>query len=91
LYYNSLVWIRRASALGVAARGFLLLVWRITRQTFHEVTGALFVLLAVVGATSVWRQWRRGSAEWLIFLSAALTASMAWFALAAFRSARRVR
>jgi len=91
MYYNLPMWLRRARALWIAARAFLLLVWRITRQVFHEVTGALFVMLAVVGATSVWRQWRRGTAEWLLVLTAAFTASMAGFAAAAFRSARRVR
>jgi glycerol uptake facilitator-like aquaporin len=78
-------------ALLAALAEFLRTLWRVARQLFHEVTGALFVLFAVVGAASVWHEWRRGSAEWLIGLAVAFTLMMAYFALASFRSARRVR
>ncbi len=85
------MWTRWASALAAAGRGLVSSLWRITRQVFHQVTGSLFVLLTVLGATSVWREWRRDSAEWLILLAALFTAAMAGFATASFRSARRVR
>ena len=65
--------------------------WRVTRQIFHEVTGAFFILFAVIGGVSLWREWRRGSEEWLIALAAAFTLMMTWFAVTSFRSARRVR
>jgi hypothetical protein len=73
---------------GLAA--FLRAVWRTVRQLFHEITGAFFLLFALLGALSVWREWQRGAAAWLIALAAAFTLMMASFALAAFRSARKL-
>lgn len=82
---------RAIGALVVALRGFLLTLWRVTRQLFHETAGALFVVFAAVGAASAWRAWQGNSPEWLIGLSIGFTLMMAGFAVASFRSARRVR
>ena len=82
---------RLIGALILVLSGFLRSLWRVARQLFHEASGAFFLLFAVVVATSVWREWRRGSAEWLIGLSVAFTVMMTAFAIASFRSARRVR
>ena len=78
-------------ALYAALAGFLRAAWRAVRQLFHEVTAAFFVLFAVIGAASVWREWQRGSSQWLLALAAGFTMMMAWFAVTSFRSARRVR
>ncbi len=66
-------------------------LWRVGRQVFHETTGALFGLFAFSAATSAWRGWHRGSAEWIVALAAGFSLLMATFAVSAFRSARRVR
>jgi len=85
------VWTRLIGALAVAFVALLRSVWRVARELFHEITGALFGLFAVVGAASAWREWRRGSAEWTIGLALGFTVMMIAFAVASFRSARRVR
>lgn len=85
------MWDRLAGALLRAIRGFLVGAWRIVRQLFHEMTGALFALFAILGGAAAWREWQRGSAAWLVALAVAFTAMMAWFAVASFRDARRVR
>jgi len=89
--YNSGVWMRVILALVAAASGFLRTMGRITRELFHEAAGAFFVLFAVVGGVSAWRAWERQQAMWLIALSLGFMLMMAGFAVASFRSARRVR
>jgi len=66
-------------------------LWRVTRQLFHEATGALFGLFAAWAAFAVWRQWRQRPALWLMAFAIAYAIMMAAFALASFRRARRVR
>lgn len=85
------MWLRLIGALVEAAAGFFRLLGRAARQLFHETTGALFALFAMLGALSAWREWQRGAAEWLVCLVAGFTLMMGAFAVAAFRSARRVR
>ena len=85
------MWRRLANALAQAAGGFLRTLLRIARQLFHETTGALFFLFTILGATAAWREWQKGSAQWQVVVAVAFTLMMAAFALAAFRSARRVR
>ncbi len=80
-----------ANALASAAGPFLRTLWRIARQLFHETTGALFVLFAVLGAATAWREWHKGAAEWLVAMPVSFSLLMVVFAVAAFRSARRVR
>jgi len=82
---------RLANALAHAAGGFLRTLLRIARQLFHETTGALFFLFAILGATAAWREWQKGSAQWQVVVAVAFTLMMAAFAAAAFRNARRVR
>ena len=81
---------RLLGALLVALSGFLATLWRILRQILHETAGALFVLFAVLGGLSAWREWQRGAADWIIGVSLAFAAMMAAFALASFRSGRRL-
>ncbi len=66
-------------------------LWRVTRQLFHEATGALFGLFAAWAAFAVWKQWRQRPALWLMAFAIAYAVTMAAFALASFRRARRVR
>ncbi len=74
-----------------SAGGFLRTVWRVGRQLFHEITGAMFLLFAFAGASGAWREWHRGAAQWLIAVTIGFALMMAAFAVASFRSARRVR
>lgn len=85
------MWTRIILAILAALSGFLRSLWRAARQLFHETAGAFFVLFAVMGASSAWHEWRRGSEEWLIALAVLFTLVMAGFAVASFRSAHRVR
>jgi hypothetical protein len=85
------VWPRLIDALIRGVAELVRSLWRVTRQVFHEVTGAFFILFAIIGGVSLWHEWRRGSEEWLIALAAGFTLMMTWFAVTAFRSARRVR
>jgi hypothetical protein len=85
-------------ALWRALETFLITLWRVTRQLFHEVTGAAFLLLAIGGALSTWRYWRllppgaHALGEfWAVGLAASFTLMMAGFSVTSFRSARRVR
>jgi hypothetical protein len=65
--------------------------WRITRQLFHEFTGALFGLFAAWAAFAVWKEWHQRPALWLIALAVVYALMMAGFSFASFRRARRVR
>jgi len=85
------VWTRVIAALLAAANTFLHSLWRIARQLFHETVGALFFLFATLGGIAAWHEWQRRSPEWLIGLAIGFAAMMAAFAVASFRSARRVR
>ncbi|HXW62582.1 MAG TPA: hypothetical protein VEJ45_08290 [Candidatus Acidoferrales bacterium] len=66
-------------------------LWRVARQLFHEATGALFGLFAAWAAFAVWKQWRQRPALWLMAFAIAYSITMAAFAIASFRRARRVR
>jgi hypothetical protein len=74
-----------------AAGIFLRTVWRVTRQTFHEVTGALFTLCAFSGLLGAWRGWQGRQSHWIIGLGILYSAMMGAFATLSFRSARQVR
>ncbi|MGD0956450.1 MAG: hypothetical protein ABR953_06410 [Candidatus Acidiferrales bacterium] len=65
--------------------------WRVTRQLFHEATGALFGLFAAWAAFAAWKQWKHRPILWLMGLAIAYAIMMAAFAFASFRRARRVR
>ncbi len=82
---------RLIMAVLAAANSFLGSLWRIARQLFHETTGALFFVFAALGATAAWHEWQRGSSQWVTALAIGFAAMMAAFAVACFRSARRVR
>jgi hypothetical protein len=79
------------AAMLAALAAFVRSVGRVIRQLFHEVTGAFFLLFAALGGLSAWRHWQRGSDLWIFGIALAFTLMMAAFAIAAFRSARRLR
>jgi hypothetical protein len=65
--------------------------WRVTRQLFHEATGAFFGVFAAWAAFAAWKQWKQRPILWLMGLAIAYAIMMAGFAFASFRRARRVR
>ncbi|MGA3292772.1 MAG: hypothetical protein ABSE45_02180 [Candidatus Acidiferrales bacterium] len=69
----------------------LRVLWRVTRQFFHEATGALFGVFAAWAAFAAWKQWRHRPVLWLMGFAIAYAIMMAAFAFASFRRARRVR
>jgi uncharacterized membrane protein len=85
------VWGRIATVLAIAATGFGRVLWRVTRELFHEVTGALFVLLSVMGASAAWRYWQQDAGKWHIALALIFAGGMAAFAVVSFCRARRVK
>lgn len=74
-----------------SAKVTLRVLWRVTRQVFHETTGVLFGLFAGYGVLLAWKQWRHGPILWVIGFAIAYSIMMAAFAFGAFRRARRVR
>ncbi len=78
-------------AIWAGVRALLRALWRATRQLFHEITGSLFVLLTLIGAFGTWREWKQGTAGWMMAIPVAFTLMMGFFAVSAFVSARRVR
>jgi hypothetical protein len=69
----------------------LRLLWRATREVFHETIAAFFFFFAVLGALGAARQWQNPSTRWVSGLDMGYVAIMTAFAAAAFRDSRRVR
>jgi hypothetical protein len=72
-------------------RHTLRVLWRAARELFHEVTGAVFFILALAAMQAAWRGWRNGAAHWLLGLSCGYAVLMIVFGLLSFRDSRRVR
>jgi hypothetical protein len=70
-------------------RGFRRL-WRTIRQLFHEVTGAVFAVLAFGWLNSAFRAWTRDVAHWLVAVSVGVAALFVFFAVSSFRRARQL-
>ena len=66
-------------------------LWRVLKQLFHEMTGAVFAVLALAWANAAVRAYTRDVASWLIAIAVAVAALMAFFACTSFRRARRVQ
>ena len=66
-------------------------LWRAARELFHEVTGAVFFILALAAVQSGLRAWNRGAARWLVGISAGYALLMIFFGVLSFRDSRRVR
>jgi uncharacterized PurR-regulated membrane protein YhhQ (DUF165 family) len=65
-------------------------VWRALRQLFHEMTGALFAILAFAWLNSAVRAWSRDVARWLIALTIGVALLFAFFAITSFLRARKL-
>jgi len=72
-------------------RGFFRALWRAARQVFHETTGAVFFLLALIWTNAALRYWRQHTPNWEWRTSLGMALVMAVFGFISFRAARRVR
>jgi hypothetical protein len=72
-------------------RHSLRVLWRAARELFHEVTGAVFFILAVAALQASWRAWHNGAGRWLAGMSAGYAVLMIFFGVLSFRDSRRVR
>ena len=70
-------------------RGFQRL-WRVLRQLFFEVVGAIFAVLAFGWLNLAFRAWTRDVARWLIGVSVAVALLFIFFAVTSFRRARQL-
>jgi hypothetical protein len=64
--------------------------WRTLRQLFHEVTGAVFALLAFIWLNNALRAWTHDVARWLVVLAAIVAAVFVFYAVSSFRRARKL-
>jgi hypothetical protein len=65
-------------------------LWRALKQLFHEMTGAMFAILAFAWLNNAFRAWTGDVARWLIALPMIVAAIFAFFAVSAFRRARKI-
>jgi hypothetical protein len=70
-------------------RGFRRL-WRVLRQLFHEIVGAVFAVLALGWLNAAFRAWTRDVARWLIGVAVAVALLFVFFAVTSFRRARKI-
>jgi hypothetical protein len=82
---------RMISALWRSTVVTMRVLWRVTRQVFHETIGAMFGIFAAWGAFAAWKQWKHGPILWIMGLAIVYAVTMAVFAVTSFRRARRVR
>jgi hypothetical protein len=71
-------------------RGGFSRFWRTLKQLFHEVTGAIFAVLAFAWLNAAIRAWTRDTAYWLVAIAALVAASFSFFAFTSFRRARNI-
>lgn len=76
----------RAGVSGAAAT--LASVGRVLRKLWHEITGFLFICLAVVGGAEVWRKWETHETQKLA-VAAAFSAMFLYFGVSGFWRARK--
>jgi hypothetical protein len=65
-------------------------LWRVLRQLFHEMTGALFAILALGWLNAAFRAWTRDVARWLIGIAVSMALLFVFFAVTSFRRARKL-
>ncbi|MGA2428301.1 MAG: hypothetical protein ABSH13_07355 [Candidatus Acidiferrum sp.] len=66
-------------------------LWRVLKQLFYEVTGALFGLLAFAWLNVTFRAWTtRDVAHWLLAVPLSVAALFAFFAITSFLRARKL-
>jgi NhaP-type Na+/H+ or K+/H+ antiporter len=64
--------------------------WRALKQLFHEITGAVFGVLALGWLNAALRAWTRDAARWLVGLAVAIALLFAFFAVTSFRKSRKI-
>jgi hypothetical protein len=65
-------------------------LWRVLRQLFHEVVGAIFAVLALGWLNAAFRAWTRDVAGWLIGIAVGVALLFVFFAGTSFRRARNL-
>ncbi len=65
-------------------------LWRVLRQLFHEVVGAVFAVLALGWLNAAFRAWTRDASRWLIAVAVSMAALLVFFAVTSFRYARKL-
>lgn len=65
--------------------------WRVLRQLFHEMVGAVFAVLALAWGNAALRAWSRDGARWMVGMAVAVTLVMAFFSWTSFRRAQRMQ
>jgi hypothetical protein len=66
-------------------------LWRVVKQLFYEVTGALFGLMAFAWLNITFRAWTtRDVAHWLLAIPLSVAALFAFFAVTSFHRARKL-
>jgi hypothetical protein len=66
-------------------------LWRVLKQLFHQVTGAVFAVLALAWLNAAVRAWTRDVAYWLIALAVCVAGLFGFFSVTQFLRSRRVR
>ena len=64
--------------------------WRALRQLFHEITGAVFGVLALAWLNAALRAWTRDAARWRGGLAVAIALLFVFFAVTSFRKSRKI-
>jgi hypothetical protein len=65
-------------------------LWRVFKQLFHEVIGAIFALLALGWLNMALRAWTRDATHWLIAISIIVGLVFVAFSVTSFRRARQL-
>jgi hypothetical protein len=65
-------------------------LWRTLRQLFHEVTGAMFAVLALAWLNTALRAWTQDVAKWMLGMAGCVIAVFLFFAITSFRRARKL-
>ncbi|PYT76971.1 MAG: hypothetical protein DMG40_24920 [Acidobacteria bacterium] len=65
-------------------------LWRVLRQLFHEVVGAVFAVLAVGWLNAAFRAWTRDVSRWLVGVAVAIAGLLVFFAVTSFRYSRKL-
>ncbi len=71
-------------------RGGFRRLWRVLRQLFHEITGAVFAVLALGWLNAALRAWTRDVARWLVGVAVAMALLFVFFAITSFGRARKL-
>jgi hypothetical protein len=65
-------------------------LWRVLKQLFHEMIGAIFAVLALAWLNAALRAWSRDVARWLIGVAVTVAALFVFFAVTSFWRARKL-